>query len=280
MKIGLIAGSGALPHHVIEGAQASGYEVSIITFKGMTSPDIFSRPAKAFGIAELGGVVKYFKRANCTHICMAGGVARPDFSSLKPDMKGFKYLPGALAAAKRGDDSLLSYMISAFEKEGFGIVSPQEICKSLLIGEGHMGAVHMTKAHRDDALKACEIARQMGALDIGQGAIVCSGLVLAVEAQEGTDAMLERVANLPKDKRGSTTRRCGVFAKLVKPGQEDRVDLPTIGPKTIELADKAGLSGIIVESGRAFCLDQDACVAAADEAGLFIVGMPAASEGA
>ena len=275
MKIGLIAGNGDLPHHVIAGAAESGFEISTISFKGMTPPETFTPPAKPFGIAELGGVVKYFKRQKCTHVCMAGEVARPDFSTLKPDMKGLKYLPGALAAAKRGDDALLSYMISAFEKEGFKIISPQEICKSLLITDGHMGKVRLTAEHRDDALKACETARQVGALDIGQGAVVCGGLVLAVEAQEGTDAMLSRVASLPTSKRGSAAARKGVLAKLVKPGQEDRVDLPTIGPKTIELAIAAGLAGIIVESGRAFCLEQEACAAAADAAGLFIVGMPA-----
>ena len=206
---------------------------------------------------------------------MAGEVSRPDFSALKPDIKGLKYLPGALSAAKRGDDALLTYMIWVFEKEGFEIISPQEICKSLLIGEGHMGAVRLTAQHRDDALKACEIARQMGALDIGQGAVVCGGLVLAVEAQEGTDGLLARTAALPQDKRGSAKARKGVFAKLVKPLQEERVDLPTIGPKTVELAIEAGLAGIVVESGRAFCLDQAACIAAADAAGLFIVGIPA-----
>ena len=276
MKIGLIAGNGDLPRHVIAGTSESGFEISTITFKGVTPPDVFTPPAKSFGIAELGGVVKYFKRQKCTHVCMAGEIARPDFSALKPDMKALKYLPGALSAAKRGDDALLTYIIWVFEKEGFEIISPQELCKSLLIGEGHMGAVHLTAAHRDDALKACEIARQMGALDIGQGAIVCDGLVLAVEAQEGTDDMLRRTASLSDAKRGSARARKGVLAKLVKPAQEERVDLPTIGPKTIELADKAGLAGIIVESGRAFCLDQAACVKAADAAGLFIVGIPAA----
>lgn len=275
MKIGLIAGDGDLPHYVILGAQASAYPVSVITLKDMASPETFSVSTKSFGIAEFGGIVKFFKANNCTHICMAGDVGRPDFSRLKPDMKGLKYFPGALMAAKQGDNALLTYLVSAFEKEGFKIISPQEICKSLLIGEGNMGAVKLTQAHRDDALKACEIARQIGALDIGQGAIVCNGLVLAVEAQEGTDEMLMRVAELPEQKRGTMAIRKGVLAKLVKPKQEDRVDLPTIGPKTIELASKAGLAGIVVESGRAFCIDQDSCRIAADKAGLFITGLPA-----
>ena len=275
MKIGLIAGNGDLPHQVIAGAVEAGYAVSTITFKGMTPPETFTPAAKPFGIAELGGVVKYFKRQKCTNICMAGQVERPDFSKLKPDMKALKYLPGAVSAARKGDDSLLSYLLSVFEKEGFEIISSQALCDHLLIPEGHMGAVRLTKQHRDDALKACEIARDIGAKDIGQAVVVCDGLVLAVEAQEGTDAMLMRVADLPANKRGDNVSRRGVLAKLLKPGQDNRVDMPTIGPKTIDLAIKAGLAGIVVESGRAFCIDKAQTVEAADKAGLFIVGLPA-----
>ena len=274
MKIGLIAGQGKLPHYVLEGATTAGHQAIVVGLKGVTNPDMFSVDVKAFGLAEFGGMVKYFKREKCSHVCMAGIVERPDFSALKPDMKGLKYFPGAVAAAKRGDDALLTYLVSIFEKEGFQIVSPQSLCEELLINEGHMGAAKLTVADRDDALKACEIASYIGAKDIGQGAIVRDGVVLAVEAQEGTDAMLQRVANLPAESRGARTVRRGVLAKLVKPSQEDRVDLPTIGPETIRLAAEAGLAGIVVESGRAFCIDKVDAIAAADSAGLFIVGLP------
>ena len=274
MKIGLIAGQGKLPHHVLAGANSAGHQTFVVGLKGITNPEMFSVDIKEFGLAEFGGMVKFFNREKCSHVCMAGVVERPDFSALKPDMKGLKYFPGAVAAAKRGDDALLTYLVSIFEKEGFQIVSPQSLCEELLIGEGHLGAVKLTVANRDDALKACEIAGYIGAKDIGQGAIVRDGLVLAVEAQEGTDAMLKRVANLPTEIRGEQAARRGVLAKLVKPSQEDRVDMPTIGPETIRLAAQAGLAGIVVESGRAFCIDKEEAIAAADAAGLFIVGLP------
>lgn len=277
MKVGLLTGQGKLPHHVIAGAKAAQSDIIVIGFDGITNANDYSAKGKNFGLAEFGAIVKYLKQQNCTHICMAGEIERPDFTQLKPDIKALKYLPGAIGAAKDGDDALLRYLVSIFEKQGFEIISPQALCEGLLIGDGHIGAVEMKAAHRDDALKACEIARDIGARDIGQGAVVCRGLVLAVEAQEGTDNMLKRVADLPSSKRGSAAKRAGVLAKMVKPGQEDRVDLPTIGLRTIELANQAGLAGIVVESGRAFFIDQEAAIEAADKAGLFILGLPASN---
>jgi DUF1009 family protein len=177
-------------------------------------------------------------------------------------------------AAKQGDDALMRYLLELFEKEGFDVIAPQEVCQSLLLPEGILGAVKLATSHKDDAKIACEIASKIGALDIGQGAVVCGGVVLAVEAQEGTDAMLNRVADLPIEIRGSASLRKGVLAKMVKPTQETRVDLPTIGPATIENASAAGLAGIVAEGGRAFIIDREQVIALADAAGLFIAGLP------
>ena len=164
-----------------------------------------------------------------------------------------------------------------FEKEGFSIIAPQEICQSLLLPQGIIGAVPLGPANRDDAKRACEIATKIGALDIGQGAVVCMGVVLAVEAQEGTDAMLRRIAKLPREIRGAPGARKGVLAKMVKPGQELRVDLPTMGPETVRLAAAAGLAGIVAEAGRCFVMEKERVIELADEAGLFIAGLPPAS---
>jgi len=168
----------------------------------------------------------------------------------------------------------MRYLLELFEKEGFDVIAPQDVCKSLLLPEGILGSVHLTEVHKEDAKVACEIASKVGAMDIGQGAIVCQGVVLAVEAQEGTDAMLKRVADLPVEIRGSEAERKGVLAKMVKPTQEMRVDLPTIGPATIENAAAAGLAGIVAEGGRAFIIDKEAVITLADAAGLFIAGLP------
>lgn len=274
MKVGLISGSGDLPLSVTEGTVQSGHEIVVAALEGFAETTTFSVGSRSFGLAEFGGITKFFKKQNCTHVCLAGNVERPDFKNLKPDLKGLKHLPGAVMAAKEGDDSLMRYILETFEKEGFTIISPQELCDSLLLPSGNLGAHSLSQEHRDDAEKACKIASTIGGLDIGQGAVVCRGLVLAVEAQEGTDAMLERVAALPQSLRGTPKKREGLLAKMVKPGQETRVDLPTIGPKTVELASKAGLAGIVAEGGRAFVMQRDDVIRLANEYGLFVAGLP------
>jgi len=283
MKVGLIAGQGALPRHVVLGAHAADINICVATISGFADTDAFLNldraiTSQSFGLAEFGKITRYFSTHACTHICFAGYVKRPNFLTLKPDMKGLRRLPGAIKAAQDGDNALLSYVLNIFEDDGFEIISPQDLCKHLLLPEGHLGAVRMGKAHRDDAQKACEIAREIGRLDIGQGAVVCHGLVLAVEAQEGTDAMLERVSALSPSIRGVNANgsegRAGVLAKMIKPGQETRVDLPVIGVETVNHAAQAGLAGIVAEGGRAFVIDHDAVINAANTVGMFIAGLP------
>ncbi len=275
MKIGLLAGGGDLPKAVIAAAQADGHGIFIAQLDG-TDLSVPGIDHKFFRLGEFGKITRAFKKADVSHVCFAGNVSRPDFKKLKPDFKTLTRLPGAIKAAKDGDDALLKYIVKAFEKEGFSILAPQDICKSLLMPSGHLGMHKMTADHKNDAEKAMQIARQIGALDIGQGAVVNLGLVLAVEAQEGTDAMLRRVARLPDSLRGHEQARSGILAKMVKPGQESRVDLPTIGVETVKLASKSGLAGIIVEAGNAFVMDRNAVIEAADQAGVFIVGLPPA----
>ena len=273
MHVGIIAGGGDLPKHVVLAAKQDGHDVSVITLKGFGDASEFEN-AQGFGIAEFGKMTKALKKAKATHVCFAGVVKRPDFKSLKPDLKGMMRMGGAVKAAKEGDDALMRYLLGLFEKEGFEVIAPQDVCQSLLLPEGLLGAVPLTEAHKSDAKKACEIASQIGALDIGQGAVICEGVVLAVEAQEGTDAMLRRVAELPAEIRGSAADRKGILAKMVKPNQETRVDLPTLGPATIEHAAAAGLAGIVAEGGRAFILEREKTIALADAAGIFIAGLP------
>lgn len=276
MHVGLIAGGGALPHNIVKGAEAAGYPVHVAAIEGSAGAGDFATPARAFPIASFGAITKYFRKAGVTHVCMAGNVARPDFSSLKPDLKALRHFPNVARAARHGDDALLRALADAFEAEGFSITAPQELAAHLLVPEGTLGRVVAPKGAREDILKACETARAIGRLDIGQAAVVCNGVVLAVEAQEGTAAMLARVVELPAAIRGTPTLRNGILAKMLKPSQDSRTDLPTIGLETVELADRAGLAGIVVEAGNAFILDRDAAVEAADAANIFILGLPQA----
>jgi len=266
-KIGLIAGGGALPHDVIRAAKDQGYGIFVAALRGFVEPGAFDVSAYAFGFGELRGLIKRFKQEKCTHVTLAGTVARPDFSTIKPGIRDLPLLAKAVSAAAKGDDALLKFIVSLFEKEGFIILAPQDLLGSALMEAGVLGAVKPAATHRDDMAKAMRIAALIGAQDIGQGAVVHKGLVLAVEAQEGTDKMLERVAELPPEIRG------GVLAKCLKPGQEDRVDLPTIGVKTVDLAAKAGLAGIVLVAGKAFVMERSDVRALADKHGIFIYGV-------
>ncbi len=271
--VALVAGAGALPHSVVAGAKASGIRVFVATLDGFSSPaDFPDVKSDRFRLGEVGRLIKTLKAERVEAVCFAGIVKRPDFSNLRPDARGLKYLPGVIKAAAKGDDALLHFVTAMFEKEGITVIGPQVLCKSLLAPLGVLGAVKPSDAQMNDAQKARKIAKAIGALDIGQGAVVSAGLVLAVEAQEGTDLMLERVSVLPASHKNGAARG-GVLAKMVKPGQEDRIDLPTIGLKTLKGVADAGLSGIVVEQGRAFVMDQVALTQVADKAGIFILGL-------
>ena len=270
-KLGLIAGGGALPVALAERCIAAGRPLFVLRLKGFAGPELQAFEGAEVGIAELGKAIELLKRAQCGSVCFAGLVARPEFSALKPDLRGMLALPGLIAAARHGDDALLRALLAEFEKDGFNVEGAHEVDAGLMLGAGRLGAIG-PEGHEDDIARALGAARAVGALDIGQAAVAARGLILAVEAQEGTDAMLARCAGLPEALRGTERTRCGVLAKAPKPIQERRVDLPTIGVETVERAAAAGLAGIVGEAGALLIVDRPAVIAAADRLGLFIYG--------
>lgn len=276
-KLGLIAGGGRLPIEIADHCERSGRAYHVLRLRGFAGDELADRPGEVVGLAELGKCFKSLRRAGCEAVCLAGNVARPDFGKLKPDLRGVRALPGAIAAARHGDDALLRYLVGIFEKEGFAVEGAHEVTAELALPLGPLGAHDAGQQHHADIARALAVARQIGQLDIGQGAVVCDGLVLAVEAQEGTDVMLERVAGLPAAIRGAPGAAKGVLVKAPKPIQEERVDLPTIGPSTIQGAARAGLAGVAGEAGRLLVLDRAEVVRLADELGLFVLGLEPSS---
>jgi DUF1009 family protein len=272
-KLGLIAGGGGLPLALAAHCRDAGRPYFVIRLRGFADPALQAHPGEAAGIAEIGRIVRLARDAGCRSLCFAGLVRRPDFAALKPDLRGLAWLPGAALAARKGDEALLRFLMGAFEKEGFAIEGAHEVMGELALPPGPLGRLAPGPEHAQDIAKAIKVARAIGELDIGQGAVVCDGLALAVEAQEGTDAMLRRVAELPADLHGAPGRGRGVLAKVAKPIQEERVDLPTIGVATIEGAARAGLAGIVGIAGKMLVIDRAAVAAAADAAGLFVTGV-------
>ena len=273
-KLGLIAGGGELPLAIARRCEAEGRPLYIVRLDGFADVHLERWPGATFGMAEIGGILKALKQQGCVAVCLAGTVSRPDFRRLKPDLKGASVLPGIIAAATKGDDALLRKILSVFEAEGYGVEGADDILGGETLPDGALGRVMPTPEQLLDLKKALHIAEKTGELDIGQGAVVCDGLVLAVEAQEGTDAMLARVAGLPADLRGSATDRRGALGKAPKPIQDLRVDMPVIGARTVEMAAAAGLAGIGGIADRLILIDRQSIIDAADRLGLFIWGEP------
>jgi DUF1009 family protein len=272
-RLGIIAGAGELPLALARAAEADGRSIFVLALEGMVSRNDVASFSHAFvSIGELSKAIKLLKEADCSDVTLAGKVARPEFSKLKVDVKGAFALPKLIAAAARGDDALLRAIVGIMENEGFRVIGSTEAASTLAAPVGPIGRLKPGPEHQSDIRGGVKVALTMGALDIGQAAVVCEGLVLAVEAAEGTDAMLQRVAGLPAALRGSPENRKGVLVKGVKPQQERRVDLPVIGIRTVELAAAAGLAGIAVEAGAALIVNRSRVAEEADRHGLFVLG--------
>ena len=272
-KLGLIAGGGGLPVEIARHCERSGRPLFVIRLKGFAGADLEDYAGAEVGLAEIGKCLKALRRAGCQSICLAGQVSRPDFTTLMPDLRGLMLLPKVVATARKGDDALLRLLVAEFEKEGFAVEGAHQVMDDLSLQAGPLGARTPSEDELADALKALDIARAVGRLDVGQAAVVAHGLTLAVEAQEGTDAMLARVADLPAHLKGRAGAGAGVLAKAPKPIQETRVDLPTIGLATVQGVARAGLAGIVGEAGGLLVLDREAVIELADELGVFILGV-------
>jgi DUF1009 family protein len=272
-RLAIVAGGGDLPRRVAEQARRTGRNPFVVGLKGFVDQGLLAEfGGPELSVGELGRLIQLMKKEGCEEMVFAGWLKRPDFGSLKLDLKGMQSLPRILAAAKKGDDALLRSVMDVFAEAGFRIIGADDVLDELRVTAGPLGSLKPGLEHWPDIKRATEVAKISGSLEIGQGAISCDGLILAVEAQEGTDRMLARIPDLNPEIRGTPEARRGVLVKAAKPQQERRIDLPTIGLATVAGADKAGLAGIAVEAGAALVVDREKVAAAADAAGIFIVG--------
>ncbi len=218
-KLGIIAGGGELPMRLATACRDAGRAFHILAIEGYASEKASSFPHSWVALGSVGEAMKILKREACREVVFAGIVKRPDFTKLKLDWRGARLLPRMIAAAKSGDDPLLKVLLAEFEREGFRVVGAEQVFGGLLAKAEILTRVQPTERDLGDIARAVEIVRALGRFDIGQGAVVCDGLVLAVEAAEGTDAMLERCAALPREIRGGADARRGVLVKVPKPAQ-------------------------------------------------------------
>ncbi|MCX8997633.1 UDP-2,3-diacylglucosamine diphosphatase LpxI [Rhizobiaceae bacterium BDR2-2] len=273
-RLAIIAGGGRLPHDIAEAARGAGEDPFIVLLSGEADRDWSGFEHATVSVGDIAAVSALLRGKNLKRVVLSGSVKRrPEWRHLRPTLSSVVKLPSIVRTLfSGGDDTVLRMVIDLLEGEGCRIVGAQEIVPNLLATLGPLGRHAPSGEDLRDIAAGVAAADVLGALDIGQGAVAVGGRVVAVEGAEGTDSMLLRVAGLRAEGRISKRRR-GVLVKLCKPQQDVRADLPTIGRSTVENAGHAGLAGIAVEAGRSLVLERDALVKAADEAGLFVIGI-------
>lgn len=266
--MGIIAGGGPLPGRVAEAASAAGRSVFVVALEGYAERAVVMAFPHAFArLGAAGRTIALLHDAGCRDIVIVGPVRRPSLLHLRPDAEGARLLSRIGRAAFGGDDGFLAAIVRVLGDEGFRVIGAHEVLTEAVPGPGLLSRAAPDAAALLDVERAIAVVRALGSVDVGQGCVVQQGIVLAVEAIEGTDQMLARAAGLARPGPG------GVLVKLVKPGQDRRADLPTIGPRTLDAAAAAGLRGVAFEAGGTLFTDRAGCISRADQAGLFLLGL-------
>jgi len=272
--IGIIAGSGSLPRLVAQAAISSGRGAFVVALEGFAEKGLSTFPHIWARYSEASRILRHLRAADVRDLVLVGGLQRPSGLGYLKDV-GPRVIWRALRNLdlfRSGDSTMLQRIVTAFEREGFTILGAHEIAPELVLPPLDLGTVSPDADTWPDIARGFEAALGLGALDIGQGVIVARGRVLAAEAAEGTDAMLARVAQMRAQaaKSGRRLRPLGVLVKAPQPIQDLRVDMPAIGPKTIQGIVDAGLVGVAIAAHRVLVLDPEEVRRVADEAGVFV----------
>jgi DUF1009 family protein len=274
--LAVICGGGSLPFAVADAVARRGRRVVLFAIHGWVDPERiagYRHHWASFG--QFGWFCRVARAEGCRDVVFIGSLVRPAIWQLRPDFKTLRLLPRIFRIFRGGDDHLLSGVASIFEEHGFRLMGAHEIAPEILMPEGALGREHPSSRDHADITKGLRLLNATSPFDIGQAAVVANERVIAIEAAEGTDHMLMRVAQLRRSGQivGASDR--GVLVKAAKRGQDHRLDLPSIGPQTIEGAKRAGLAGIAVTAGSTIVAEPDRIGAAADREKLFVIGVRA-----
>jgi len=273
-RLGVVAAAGSIPLAVCEAALTQGIEIFVVALKGQADPEIARFPHRWVRLGEVGGLLGALRGAKCNDVVIVGALKRPDLWRIGVDLGFVRHLPTILSLTRGGDDTILKRVVRFFEGQGFNVRGAHEIAPSLLAPAGPCGTHSPNAEHEQDIACGLALLKALGTFDVGQAVVVARGHVLAIEAAEGTDEMLKRCGALRQwGKRG----RAGVLIKAPKPGQELRVDMPVVGPRTVEIAVESGLAGIAVMSGEVMIADQAEAVRLADRNEFFLTGIDRAA---
>ena len=263
-KLGIIAGGGILPFELVKQCKSTQIEPYAACFKGFTDKKLAEQCDHIWTrLGAVGKIIKYFKANNITDLVLIGNIQRPAWSDLYPDLKGAQIL-SRIGKATMGDSKLLDILKKELESEGFEIHPIQKFCKELLIPEGILGNTKPKELDQVNIELGIKISQQIGMLDIGQSVVVQNGIVLGIEAAEGTDVLIKRCATLQKKGRGA------ILVKTCKPQQDKALDLPTIGVETIENLAKSGYCGAVLHAKNVLLTDPKAIAEYADRYKIFI----------
>lgn len=268
LPLGILAGGGVLPERIAELSLARGRKVHIVALEGEADRGIERFPHTWVNWGAIGRMTASFRAAGCRQMIFVGAVKRPDPRRVRPDLGLVRAIPTIIRLFGGGDDHVLRRVVRFFEAQGFEVCGVADVAPSLVVAAGALGRIVPAPSYAREAALAFALIDALGPADVGQAVVMRDGRVLAVEAAEGTDRMLTRLAEA-----GDRRAAGAVLVKGPKPGQELRIDMPVIGPRTVELAAQAGLAGIAVEAGRVLAAERAELVAAADAAGLFVAGV-------
>jgi len=274
--LAIICGGGSLPHAVAKAVTARGRAVILFALRGFADPEqMAGYPHHWMGLGKYGAYRRLFRQHGCRDVVFIGSVIRPRLRYSEFDWATLMLVPRLLAMFRGGDDHLLSGLLRIWEQDGFRVLGAHEVAPEITVPEGCLGCFKPSERDRRDILRGMEVIAAIGPFDVGQAVVVANNHVLAVEGIEGTDQMLVRIADLRKAKKIRAPDGIGVLVKAPKPHQDRRIDLPSIGPQTIDGIVAARLAGIAVVAGETVIADAARVAEAADRAGIFVVGLPA-----
>jgi len=276
--LAIVCGGGSLPLAVADAVKRSGRRVVLFPFRGWADrAAVESYPHHWIAVGQFGRLRRLARGEGCRDVVLIGTLVRPSLRSIRLDWTTLRLMPRLLRAFRGGDDHLLSEVARIFEDSGFRVVGAHSVAPEILVSVGPLGANRPSARDHSDIARALDLLSTIGRFDVGQAVVVAEGHVLAIEAAEGTDRMLKRIADLRKEGHIHAPTGVGVLVKAPKPQQDQRVDLPAIGPATVEGVARAGLAGLAVVAGSAIVAEPEEVVRRADAAKIFVAGVPHAT---
>jgi DUF1009 family protein len=276
--LAIVCGGGSFPGAVADAAARRGRQPVMFGIKGWAESEVIERYAHHWiALGQIGRFYRLARAENCRDVLFIGTLLRPAISQIRLDWQTIRSMARVVRGFRGGDDNLLAGLANILEDAGFRVVGLKDVAPEVFVPPGALGRYQPSERDDADISRALMAIAALGPFDVGQAAIVANNHVLAVEAAEGTDNMLLRIAELRRQGRVTSAPGTGVLVKAPKPGQDRRFDLPSIGPRTIENTARAGLAGIAVTSGSTIIAEAAGVIAAADHAKIFVIGVPEGS---